>query len=265
MLIDWFTVVAQIVNFLILVYLLKRFLFKPILNAIDEREKRIASQLEDAATQKAAAATEREQYEELHKDLSHKKDSLIKEAQAAAETERLRLLTNAKEEYTRLRKKLNESLSDEQAKIQLDIKRRIQQEVFDMARRVLTDLADTSLESQIVDHFLKKLKDLKKNEVEQLLINFKKSKVLTVRSAFSLSSDQQQAITQTLRKWTGPEIQLTFHTSAEEVSGIELYSGGYKLAWTITEYLDSLEKHMAEIAVIAPQRQPAPTNLSHEK
>jgi F-type H+-transporting ATPase subunit b len=55
MLIDWFTVVAQIINFLILVYLLKRFLYKPILNAIDEREKRIASQLEDAAKQKAEA------------------------------------------------------------------------------------------------------------------------------------------------------------------------------------------------------------------
>jgi F-type H+-transporting ATPase subunit b len=55
MLIDWFTVIAQIINFLILVYLLKRFLYKPILNAIDEREKRIASQLEDAAKQKAEA------------------------------------------------------------------------------------------------------------------------------------------------------------------------------------------------------------------
>ena len=45
MLIDWFTVAAQAVNFLILVWLLKRFLYKPVLAAIDEREKRIATQL----------------------------------------------------------------------------------------------------------------------------------------------------------------------------------------------------------------------------
>ena len=44
MLIDWFTVVAQVVNFLILVWLLKRFLYKPILDAIDAREKRIAKE-----------------------------------------------------------------------------------------------------------------------------------------------------------------------------------------------------------------------------
>jgi F-type H+-transporting ATPase subunit b len=44
MLIDWFTVAAQIVNFLILVWLLKHFLYKPILDAIDAREKRIAAE-----------------------------------------------------------------------------------------------------------------------------------------------------------------------------------------------------------------------------
>jgi F-type H+-transporting ATPase subunit b len=37
MLIDWFTVGAQVLNFLILVWLLKRFLYGPILDAIDAR------------------------------------------------------------------------------------------------------------------------------------------------------------------------------------------------------------------------------------
>ncbi len=48
--IDWFTLIAQVINFLILVWLLRRFLYKPILKAVDEREKKIASQLKDAET-----------------------------------------------------------------------------------------------------------------------------------------------------------------------------------------------------------------------
>jgi F-type H+-transporting ATPase subunit b len=48
MLIDWFTVGAQALNFLVLVWLMKRFLYKPILDAIDEREKRIAAELANA-------------------------------------------------------------------------------------------------------------------------------------------------------------------------------------------------------------------------
>jgi F-type H+-transporting ATPase subunit b len=55
MLIDWFTVGAQTLNFLILVWLMKRFLYKPIRHAIDEREKRIAAELANADKKKAEA------------------------------------------------------------------------------------------------------------------------------------------------------------------------------------------------------------------
>jgi len=57
--INWFTVIAQIINFFILVWLLKRFLYKPILKAIDEREKKIASQLEDANAKEEKAEKEK--------------------------------------------------------------------------------------------------------------------------------------------------------------------------------------------------------------
>jgi F-type H+-transporting ATPase subunit b len=59
MLIDWFTVGAQVVNFVILVWLMKHFLYKPILNAIDAREKRIASELADANAKRTEAEKER--------------------------------------------------------------------------------------------------------------------------------------------------------------------------------------------------------------
>ncbi|HUS95178.1 MAG TPA: ATPase, partial [Hyphomicrobiaceae bacterium] len=60
--IDWFTVIAQLFNFLILVWLLKRFLYKPILNALDAREKRIAKELADADTTQREAEKERETF-----------------------------------------------------------------------------------------------------------------------------------------------------------------------------------------------------------
>ncbi len=59
MLIDWFTVAAQVINFLVLVWLLKRFLYQPIIDAIDAREKRIAAELADADAKKAEARQER--------------------------------------------------------------------------------------------------------------------------------------------------------------------------------------------------------------
>ena len=64
MLIDWFTVIAQVVNFLILVWLLKRFLYRPILDAIDAREKRIALALADADAKKVEAEKERDAFQQ---------------------------------------------------------------------------------------------------------------------------------------------------------------------------------------------------------
>jgi F-type H+-transporting ATPase subunit b len=57
--IDWFTVAAQVINFVILVLLLKRFLYRPILHAIDERENRIASDIADAREKSAAPTGKR--------------------------------------------------------------------------------------------------------------------------------------------------------------------------------------------------------------
>ena len=59
MLIDWFTVGAQVVNFLILVWLLRRFLYKPVLAAIDAREKKVAAKIGNASAQEAQAQAER--------------------------------------------------------------------------------------------------------------------------------------------------------------------------------------------------------------
>ena len=50
--INWFTVIAQVINFLMLVWLLKKFLYKPILDAVNEREKKITDQLKDADDKK---------------------------------------------------------------------------------------------------------------------------------------------------------------------------------------------------------------------
>ncbi len=264
MLIDWFTVIAQIVNFLILVYLFKRFLFKPILDAIDERERRIAAQLQDAAQLKAAALEERQRFEQLHRDLNQSKESFLHDAQERAATERHRLLEDARREYATMRKSLKDKLEAEQSNLQQELKRRTQQEVFDIARKVLADLAETSLENQIVSVFLQKISTLSLEETEQLRIGLRPNGApLTVRSAFDLLPEQQAVIETTVKNLLGADTQVQFRVSPHEVGGIEIAADGYKLAWTITEYLDGLEKRIAALADGLPATRPEPANAAH--
>ena len=80
MLIDWFTVSAQVVNFLILVWLMKRFLYKPILHAIDAREQRIATELADADAKRAEAEKEREKFQKNNEEFNRQRNDLLGKA-----------------------------------------------------------------------------------------------------------------------------------------------------------------------------------------
>src|SRR6202167_2371189 len=96
MLVNWFTVAAQAINFLILVWLLKRFLYKPILNAIDEREKGIATQLAAAQATKAEAQHEHDDFQQKNETFDRERAALMKKAADEAQTERQRLLDEAR-------------------------------------------------------------------------------------------------------------------------------------------------------------------------
>src|ERR1035438_10738701 len=96
MLIDWFTVLAQVVNFLILVWLLKRFLYRPILDAIDAREKRIAKELADADAKKTEAQKERDEFEQKNQECDQQRAALLSKATDEAQAEREWLLDEAR-------------------------------------------------------------------------------------------------------------------------------------------------------------------------
>jgi len=158
MLIDWFTVGAQALNFIILVWLLKRFLYKPILGAVDAREKRIAAELADAAARKAEAQKERDAYEHKNAEFDRQRAALLAKATQEADAERQRLLDEARKAADALAAKRREALQSDAANLNQAIRRRAEQEVFAIARKALADLASTSLEECMVDLFARRLR-----------------------------------------------------------------------------------------------------------
>ncbi len=94
--IDWFTVGAQALNFVILVWLMKRFLYKPILNAIDAREKRIAAELADAAAKKAEALKDRDAFQHKNDEFDRQRAALLGKATDDANAQRERILDEAR-------------------------------------------------------------------------------------------------------------------------------------------------------------------------
>jgi len=248
MLIDWFTVSAQVVNFLILVWLLKRFLYKPILHAVDAREKRIAKELADADTKKTEAEKEREKFQKKNEAFDQQRDELLSKAKDEAKAERQRLLDEARQAADALRAKRQDALKREQQSLNDEITRRTREEVLAIARKTLTDLAGTSLEERMSEVFTRRLRELNNEAKEGLAKALKTSSdPVLVRSAFELPSEQRAAIQHALNETFSAEIQVRFETAPDVISGIELTANGRTVAWSIADYLASLEKSVGEL------------------
>jgi len=248
MLIDWFTVGAQVVNFLILVWLLKRFLYKPILHAIDEREKRIATKLADADAKKAEAQKERDEFKDKNEELDQQRDELLSKAKDEVKAERQRLLDEARKAAAALSSKRQETLRNEEHTLLQAISRRTEQEVFAIARKALKDLATTSLEERLGEVFTRRLREMDGQAKADLTEALKTaSDPALVRSAFDLPAEQRAEIQNALNETFSAEIHVRFETAPDLISGIELTTNGQKVAWSITDYLASLEKGIGEL------------------
>ena len=259
MLINWFTVIAQAINFLILVWLLKRFLYKPILHAIDEREKGIATQLADAEAMKAEAHKERDDFQKKKEAFDKERAALLKKATGEANAERQRLLDGAQKDAEALRAKRQEALQTEQRNLSREITRWAQKEVFAIAHKTLVDLAGTSLEERMSEVFVGRLRALNGEAKEQLVAALKTSALpAIVRSAYDLAPAQQTAIESAVKKTFGAAAQVHFQIAPELVSGIELSTNGHKIAWSIADYLSTLEKSAGELLRGDARTEPKP-------
>ena len=248
MLIDWFTVGAQLLNFLVLAWLLKRFLYRPILDALDAREQRIAAELADADAKRLEADKERDAFQHKNEIFEQQRAALLSKATDEAKVERARLLDEARQAADALSIKRQETLRNEAHNLNQAISRRTQQEVFAIARKALADLATTGLEERMGEVFTRRLRALDDQAKEGFVKSLKSAtEPALVRSAFDLPAEQRAAIHNALNKTFSAEIRVKFETAPDLVSGIELSTNGQKVAWSIREYLASLEKGVDEL------------------
>jgi F-type H+-transporting ATPase subunit b len=248
MLIDWFTVGAQALNFLILVWLMKRYLYKPIRNAIDAREKLIAKELADAASKKADAQKEHDESQKKNHEFDQQRAALLTKATDEAQAERQQLLDEARKAAEALSVKRQEALKTEEQNLHQAIRRRTQQEVFAITRKVLADLATTSLEERLGEVFTRRLREMDAKAKEGLGAALKTATdPAIVRSAFDLPAAQRAAIQNALNETFSADVRLRFDTAPDLISGIELTTNGQKVAWSIADYLASMEKNVDEL------------------
>jgi F-type H+-transporting ATPase subunit b len=243
-LIDWFTVGAQIVNFLVLVALLKYFLYGRIIRAMREREEKIAARLTEAQEREEEAKQELRSYQHKNEELGRQRDQMLARAREDADLERKRLLQEAREEVERTKIRWYEALAREKEVFLADLRQRVGRHIYDIARQALADLADAELEERLVAAFCERLERLDQDQRRALEDFSLADQEVVITSAFVLPEGAKSKIAGILQRYRGDVVKLEFRTSPEVISGIELKFYGHKIAWSLDNYLDELEEDL---------------------
>lgn len=259
MLINWFTVVAQIINFLILIILLRRFLYKPILQTIKKRQAMINERWEDAEVTQEKAQLEATVYRQQQQELQQQQETMMIQAQQEVEQEREQLLSQVRDEVEQIQAKWKDTLAQEKDDFLLALREKVVGETNRVIRHALRDLANADLEEQIVFAFCQRLQHMdesQRRKIAQSLSNDNQS--IIIRSSFEVPLTSRQKLTEALYsvlldasstyqtdKRSQNENLFQFTTSPDLICGIQIKLAGYEIAWNLDDYLQILEENLS--------------------
>jgi F-type H+-transporting ATPase subunit b len=241
--INWITVAAQIVNFLVLVWLLKHFLYRPVLRAMDQREQRIVDRLGEAEEREQQAEEMVQRYQEKADELERRREDVLDETKEEADRQKNRLLDEAREEVAQTRANWQRQADQEKQEFLDNLGHHSAEVVQAIARHALQSLADAGLEERMVEVFIARLKSLDKDSRKTMA---QASGPVRVSSAFELESTLRSRLTRAIHEQLREGIEIDYQQSPELLCGIEIASGGQRVAWHLADYLDQLRERIEQ-------------------
>lgn len=241
MLVDWVTVVAQAVNFIALVLLLRWLLFAPVTRMMEQRRAAIEQLVADARHAEAGARAQSERYETLRGELEARRQAELDRARTEAERWAAEAREQSRREVEELQKRWTDALLRERESFWREFETLLADEIYAAAATAITDLAATDLDAQIQRQFLTGLAGLDVSARNQLSgLAAGSGGGVVVLSAGELASTYRDQVTSAIRELLGPLTPVKFEVQPDLLAGVEIRGAGFKLGWSVRNHLDRL-------------------------
>ena len=246
--IDWLTVAAQIINFLALIWLLQRFLYRPITKAMARREARIEERLSDAKSRRKDAEEEAEKLRKEREELENSKQEMLEEARTEADELKQRLEKEIRDEVEQKRENWHEMLEDERADFVEDVQRKTGHKVLDIAGQLVAEFTAGALDDRIAQGFVAQLKDLDADPRDKMATaaNSADGPAL-VETADALDTADRRKITRAIHEEFETDIEVDYREDDEVLLGVRLSIGEQTVEWSAARHLKSLNRELDEI------------------
>lgn len=261
--IDWLTVGAQWINFLILMWLLRRFLYRPIVQAMDKRQQAIAARTAEAESKSGQAEQLARDYRGKLAELEAQRAELLAAAREAADTERAKLIAQARAGARTQAEQWRLDIQREKAALQTHINRQLGGLITATARKAMQDLCSLSLEQALCSHFLERLQQLP--EREKRLFTEPAHTTLVLASSFELDEAMRNRFGSTLRNILTSDVSLRFDGLRDSSLGLALTGANYTLEWTLEHYFADLRAELDDALSRANPNSPTSNPPAHSE
>jgi len=235
---SWSTFVLEIINFLVLVWILKRFLYKPVLDVIARRRAGIEKSMADAEALHADAEKLQEQYEDRlavwDQERLQAREALDREIEAERERAMAELQIALEEKQ--------KMAGIAEARRQADAMRKFEETALKQGARFATRLLEQAsgpeTEARLVEMVLTELIKLPDEQIAALRNSYGKTPVaVVVVSAFPLPGDQRQRLEQALARLISSDLPLRFEQNSDLLAGLRITIGAWVLGVNLRDEL----------------------------
>jgi F-type H+-transporting ATPase subunit b len=245
-LIDWITVAAQIVNFLVLVVLLKIFLYDRIVEAMDKREQRISDRLSEAEAKRREAEQEKREFQKKKRELAEERKEVMDEAERKAEKRREELVQKARAEVDEMARGWRRSLERDKEDLVRELSRMTADQAVRIAGRAVSDLAGGDLRESAAEVFLEKLKQLDENDRRALAEGAAEEGRIEVLCDGEPPGELKARITRAVHEHVVGDVEVKYEPDSVRL-GFALRSRGRRFDWSLDGYLEEYREKVGGI------------------
>jgi F-type H+-transporting ATPase subunit b len=220
---DWWTIALQTINFAVLVFLLHRFLYKPVLRLIDARKAEVQRRYDEAKAVEEKAKAHLVAVEAERAEINAERETLLNSAASAAEKAAEARRELAERDAQALIEGTRKTLATEREKALEEARRAALDLGSEFAKRLLAEVPAQFCAEAWMDRIEQSLNGLSKPELETLTSQLKDGGALTVATASPLSPATADTLRNRLSRLLGKGIAIDFQVNPELIGGAELH------------------------------------------
>jgi F-type H+-transporting ATPase subunit b len=227
MIFNVWTFLFQVVNFLVLVAILRWLLYRPLREAIDRRGAANARAQADADAARRDAEGLRATLDQQLADLEHRRERVIREARDRAETERQATMADAEAAIRRRREEVEEQIARERDEVMRQLRSELVHSAVDMAQRLLREASDATLQRQLAIRLIEELESIPDDERRRLRDEWDDGETAVIETAGELIGDALRDLGGAVESLAGRRLDVSIRHRPDLLGGLRLRIGGH--------------------------------------